>query len=87
MLEHPARRLSGSVLSELRQRALDKRWAAFRYEASGLSHQAAELHEAANALEAQARELGDLLPYPPAAKRPKKAQYGGSRSRQKATAV
>ena len=62
-----SRRQSSPALSELRQRALDKRWAAFRYEARGLSHQAAELHEAANALEAQARELGERLPYLPAA--------------------
>lgn len=70
-------------MSELRERILQKRYRAFEYEALGLFHQSHELFEAAAELEAEARKLGERLPYLPAAKRRKKAQCGGSPNKQR----
>ena len=57
---------SSPTLSALRERILQKRYRAFKYESRGLSRQSRELFEAA------AENLERLPPYLPAAKRRKK---------------
>ena len=78
---------SSPTLDALYDRILAKRYRAFEYEALGLFHQSRELFEAAAELEAEARKLSERLPYLPAAKRRKKAQYGCSPSRHRASAA
>ena len=78
---------SSPARDELRARILQKRYRAFEYEALGLFHQSNELFEAAAELEVEALKLSERLPYLPAAKRRKKAQYGGSPKRHKAPAA